>query len=142
MKASPPDDVARRHLRAGYWGLSVFVVLGAALEAFHAQKAPWLLDAGQETTRMMLRLAHAHGTLIALVNVAYGLTVRVEERAAGPLPSASLLAALVLLPVGFLLGGIGARGGDPGLGIALVPAGALGMLVFAIGVGRRLSQRQ
>jgi hypothetical protein len=49
-----------------------------------------------------------------------------------------LAPALLLMPAGFLLGGIWAQGGDPGLGAVLIPAGALalvlGVSVVAIGV--------
>lgn len=119
--------IAARHLRAGWWGLVLFVALGAVLELLHAIKAPLYLDAGNETTRLLLRLAHAHGTLLSLVQIAYALTVRARPGAGTPAASSSLLAALVLLPVGFLLGGVWARGGDPGLGVLLVPVGAVAL---------------
>ena len=49
-----------------------------------------------------------------------------------------LLAANVLLPAGFFLGGLFLHAGDPGLGILLVPLGAvalfLGVLLAARGV--------
>ncbi len=127
-----------RHLRAGWWGLAIFVVLGTALELLHATKSPLYVDAGRETTRLMLRLAHAHGTLVSLLNIVFALTLRVREEAARPLASAALLAALVLLPGGFLLGGVWARGGDPGLGVLLAPAGALALLAGAVAVARRV----
>jgi hypothetical protein len=38
--------------------------------------------------------------------------------------SSCLIGALVLLPGGFFLGGIVVYGGDPGLGVLLVPIGA------------------
>lgn len=48
------------------------------------------------------------------------------------------MAASVLLPGGFFLGGIFIHGGDPGLGIFLVPLGAgflfLVVLLTAVGV--------
>lgn len=151
-KAAPNPDVppsreavdaasVDRHLRAGWWGLAVFVAVGAALELLHAIKAPAYVDAGRETTRLLLRLGHAHGTLLSLLNVAYALTVRARAGAATPLASASLLASLVLLPGGFLLGGIWARGGDPGLGVLLVPAGAVALFIGAIVVARRVTRR-
>jgi len=140
---SPADAVVNRHLRAGWWGLAVFVALGAVLELLHAIKSPVYVDAGRETTRLMLRLAHAHGTLLAVLNVVYALTIRARPtHTAGALASAALLAALVLLPGGFLLGGLWARGGDPGLGVLLVPVGAALLLVGAISVGRRVSIRE
>lgn len=131
-------DIVRRHLRAGWWALALYVLLGAALELLHAVKAPIFVDAGRETTRMLLRLAHAHGTLLALVNVAYALTVRAHPQAGRPFASAALLAALVLLPAGFFLGGVWAHGGDPGLGVLLVPVGALAIAVGAALVARAM----
>lgn len=140
---SAPDEpetteaVVARHLGAGWWGLAIFVVLGSVLELMHAIKSPLYLDAGRETTRLLLRLAHAHGTLLSLVNIAYALTVRARPGAARPLASVALLLSLVLLPGGFLAGGIWAHGGDPGLGVLLVPAGAVALIVGAVVVARR-----
>jgi len=129
------ERIASRHFRAGWWALGVYLLLGLVLEGLHATKAGFYLDVGSEARRLLLRLAHAHGTLLALVNVAFAATARARPESASPFASACLLAALVLLPGGFLLGGLWARsGGDPGLGAALVPVGAiaLGLGVFAI----------
>jgi hypothetical protein len=128
----------RRHLGVGWWGLALYVLLGAILEGLHALKSPIFVDAGRETTRMMLRLAHSHGTLVAVVNILYALTLRGRPAAVRPLASASLLAALVLLPGGFFLGAFFARGGDPGLGIVLVPVGALAVTLGAGVVARAM----
>jgi hypothetical protein len=135
---APPDKLVTRHLRVGFLALAVFIVLGVVLEAFHATKAPFYLDQGNETTRLLLRLAHAHGTLLSIVNVIYALTIKARPNAATNVASGALLLALLLLPAGFFIGGLFARGADPGLGIVLVPAGALFLLVFAIVVGRRV----
>src|SRR5690606_19076132 len=67
--------VARRHLRFGWWALLGFLSLGIALEALHGLKVGWYLAASHETRRLLLTLAHAHGVLLALVNIAFGLTV-------------------------------------------------------------------
>jgi hypothetical protein len=132
------NDLEGRHLRAGWWGLALYVLLGAVLEGMHALKSPVFVDAGRETTRMMLRLAHSHGTLVAIVNILYALTLRARPSADRPLASASLLAALVLLPGGFFLGALWAHGGDPGLGIVLVPVGALAVTLGAGLVARAM----
>jgi len=131
-------DVERRHLRAGWWGLALYLVLGAVLETLHAMKSAVFVDAGRETMRMMLRLAHSHGTLVAIINILYALTLKARPEAERPLASASLLAALVLLPGGFFLGALWAHGGDPGLGIVLVPVGALAVTVGAAVVARAM----
>jgi hypothetical protein len=126
------DPIIRRHFRAGWWGLLLFLVLGGVLETLHATKHPAYVDAASETTRLLLRLAHAHGTLLSLLNVAYALSARAQPSLVGKGSSAALVAALVLLPLGFFAGALGARSGDPGFGIVLVPPGAIAL---AIGVG-------
>ena len=130
--------IATRHMRIGWWGLALFVVLGAGLELLHAIKAPFYLDAGHDTTRLLLRLAHAHGTGLSLVNIAYGLTARAWPKTATHFASACLTTAVVLLPVGFFAGGLGASRGDPGLGILLVPAGAIALFLAIVTVARRI----
>lgn len=132
--------IARRHLRAGWWGLAFFATVGVVLELLHAVKSPYYLDAGRETTRLLLRLGHAHGTLLSLVNIGYALTVRSTPRSGRPAASMSLLLSLVLLPAGFLIGGLGAHGGDPGFGVVLVPAGALLLVVGAALAARGVSK--
>ena len=82
----------------------------------------------------MWRLAHAHGVLLALVHVVYGLALGAVPGLGGAhsgLITPALIGASLLLPGGFFLGGIVFYAGDPGLGIALVPVGAL-MLLTAL----------
>ncbi|HEX7602968.1 MAG TPA: hypothetical protein VF316_15230 [Polyangiaceae bacterium] len=131
-------DLAQRHLRAGWIALAVYLTLGIALEALHGFKVGLYLDVGNETRRLLFRLAHAHGTLLGIVNILYGLTVRTVPDSGRPLASGSLLAALVLLPLGFFAGGIVIHGGDPGLPILLVPVGAIALLVGTIATARAL----
>ena len=135
-------DYAQRHLRVGWWSLLVFAVLGLTLEALHGFKLRFYLDTSNETRRLMWTLAHAHGIGLALVHVVFGLTLRAAPETAPrhvPLTSTSLILASVLLPGGFFLGGIAFYAGDPGVGIALVPAGAAALLyaVFSIARGGR-----
>ncbi len=128
------EALARRHLRAGFVGLLLFVLLGSLLETLHGFKVALYLDVGNDTRRLMWRLAHAHGAMLSVVNVVYALTLeRFPEVARSPqLASRGLLTSLVLLPFGFFAGGIVTHGGDPGLPIVLVPIGAL-VLVAALG---------
>ena len=136
--ASGADGLVRRHLRIGYVALAIFVTLGLALEAMHAFKAPAYLDVENETRRLMWRLAHAHGTLLAMLHVVYALTVRAEPRAALPIASACFTAALVLVPGGFFLGGIVVHGGDPSPAVLAVPAGFVALIVALVSVARRV----
>ncbi len=132
------NRIVSRHLRAGYAGLAVYLLLGIFLEALHAFKAGFYLDVGNETRRLLFRLAHTHGTLLAIINIVYGLTVRAAAKAESVLASSCLLVALLLLPGGFFLGGMWIHGGDPGLGVMLVPPGALALLIGIVIVARRL----
>src|SRR6266513_2724525 len=92
-----------RSLRFGWWSLLVFLSLGGALE-----------------------------TLLALLNIAAGLTARSVERfELRPSISFALIWAAILLPAGFFLGGVVPYGGDPGLGVWLVPSGAF-LLFYSI----------
>ncbi|HEB53256.1 MAG TPA: hypothetical protein ENI87_08390 [bacterium] len=131
------ERLRARHLRYGWLGLFVFVVLGGVLEALHGFKVDWYLAVGNETTRLMWRLAHAHGTFLSLVHVAFAVSIAHAERPA-LLASRSLLGATIALPGGFLLGAFGADGGDPGLGIALVPLGLVMLLVAIVATLRGL----
>jgi len=134
------DGLARRHLRFGWTAVLVFGLLGLILEMLHGFKVRAYLDVSNETRRLMWTLAHAHGTLLGLVNVAYGLTVaHFADWGHGTLPSRGLIAAAVLLPAGFFLGGLQPYDGDPGLGIVLVPVGAIALVgaLAALVLGRR-----
>src|SRR5207245_9394239 len=72
----PGMNYARRHLRIGWWSLLVFATLGLVLESLHGFKVRAYLDVSNETRRLMWTLAHAHGTLLGVVNVLFGLTLR------------------------------------------------------------------
>jgi hypothetical protein len=130
-----------RHLRFGWWSLLAYLALGIGLETLHGFKLGWYLDVGNEMRRLMFTLAHAHGTLLALVNLAAGLTARsVRGFAIAPSASHALITSAVLLPGGFFLGGWAIHGGDPGVGVLLVPIGAF-LLLYAVGrIARDLSR--
>lgn len=134
-----PVDYAGRHLRFGWWSLLVFTALGLGLESLHGFKVRAYLDVSNETRRLMWTLAHAHGTLLSIVNIVLALTLRTGSRVklrTVRVASTCLILATILLPGGFFLGGITVYGGDPSLGIVIVPVGA-GLLLVAIYVVSR-----
>ena len=132
-----------RNLRFGWWSLLIFLTLGGALETLHGFKIGWYVDVGNETRRLMFTLGHAHGTALALINIAAGLTARnmkgFEIRSS---VSKALVWAAILLPGGFFLGGIVIYDGDPGLGIWLVPIGALLLFYGVARIALDLSRRK
>lgn len=126
---------SRHHFRIGWWWLLFFLTLGSAIELLYFLKVDWYVDAANETRRLMWRLAHAHGTLLGLVHLGFGLTLAVvapRRKKLTRLASRCLLGAGILLPGGFFLGGVVVYGGDPGLGILLVPVGALLLFVAVL----------
>lgn len=130
-----------RNLRFGWWSLLVFLSLGGILEILHGFKIGWYVDVGSDMRRLMFTLAHAHGTALALVNIAAGLTAR-SVKALTPRASVcfSLIWAGILFPVGFFLGGVVTYGGDPGLGIWLVPIAALLLFYSVVRIALDLSR--
>jgi len=129
--SKPSDELQQRHLQLGWLALLIFLTLGVVLESLHGFKVGAYVNPSNATRRLVWTLAHAHGTLLGLVHIAFAFTVRQLGAAASSrivLASQGLSAATVLLPGGFFLGGFGVHGADPGLGIWLVPAGALSLL--------------
>lgn len=140
--ATPADrQRSSRHLRFGWWSLFLFAGLGLTLELLHGFKVGAYLDVSNDTRRLMWRLAHAHGALLGLIHIVYGVTLTAYgDTLSDPLAGSALLAASVLLPAGFFLGGIVFYSGDPGLGIALVPVGAGALLLALYRIARRVSR--
>ena len=134
------DAPSQACLRLGWAMVTFFLALGLVLESFHLVKLPFYLDV--HLRRELWTLAHAHGTLFGAVNVLFGLSAvhlvaRFDRRV---LISRLLRAGTLLVPAGFLLGGIGQAEGDPSFFILLVPTGAL-LALLGLGImlvaGRR-----
>ena len=142
-QALPVAQLADRNLRFGWWSLVIFLSLGAVLETLQGFKIGWYVDVGNDTRRLMFTLAHAHGTLLAVVNIAAGLTARIVDRfTMRPSVSFTLIWAAILLPAGFFLGGIVIYDGDPGLGVWLVPVGAALLFYSIVRISLDLSRRK
>ena len=100
-----PLDYVHRHLRFGWWSLLFFLTLGMLLEAMHGLKVGWYLDVSNSTRRLMWTLSHAHGTLLALVNIAFAATLALlpgQAARSRRLVSPCLMGATLLLD---LIGG-------------------------------------
>ncbi len=149
------NNTCQLQLRFGWWMLVGFVTLGIVLEALHGFKVAFYLSPNNETRRLLIRLGHAHGTVLALVNIAFatGLAtiwqVQANPRGQGLLlnwplhVSRWLMAATILVPCGFLGAGLFTHYGEPGRMLLLVPVGAflllLAVLLTAICQRRRAS---
>ena len=141
-EAAPAQDaVAPRaaalgpaHERFGWLLLAVGVAFGTFVESLLGFKsASFLLD---PIRRELWTMAHFHAAFLGLANLVYARFADgggVPERARRSI-SRALRAGSLLLPLGFLLGGVRHFEGDPGVGILLVPVGAL--LVVAAAIAR------
>jgi hypothetical protein len=110
----------------------VYASLGLILETLHGFKVAAYLDLTNDTRRLMWTLAHAHGVGLAVIHLLFALTARLvppSNQQRYPLISKCLMGASVLLPGGFFAGGAIYYGGDPGLGVLLVPVGAVLLLI-------------
>ena len=133
----------RLHLRLGWLWLAIFVAAGLVLEALHGMKVGAYLDLSQAPRRHMWTLAHAHGSLLGLVHLGLAATLHARpelDARAVRLASRCLIAAGVLLPLGFALGGVWTFAGDPGLGVLLVPPGGVLLLLAAVVMARALAR--
>ena len=142
-RAIPTSSYTRLHFRFGWWSLVVFAGFGLVLETLHGFKLAAYLDLTNDTRRLMWTLAHAHGIGLSLVHLIFALAAQLELAGpAGRFPviSRCLLAASVLVPGGFFAGGAVYYGGDPGLGILLVPVGAVFFLAAAVLLARATNQ--
>jgi len=127
--------LSTRHIRFGWILVFVYVMLGVLLEILHGFKMGLYLDVSNEARRLVWTLAHTHGTLIGVLNIAFALTLPRLALSETAMRAASLLflSAGVVMPLGFFLGGVVIYGGDPGLPIVLAPIGGL-FLVGAVGL--------
>ena len=138
----PASSYTRLHLRFGWWSLFLFGAFGLLLETFHGFKLGAYLDLANDTRRLMWTLAHAHGVGLALVHVLFAITVQLGLAGSTNhrFISRCLIAASVLLPGGFFAGGVVYYGGDPGLGILVVPLGAVFLLTAVFLLGRATNE--
>jgi len=126
--ASAADRAAAQSLRYGFTALLLFVAGGLSLEFLHLIKAPWYLES--HLRRELWVLAHAHGALLALFNLAYAALL--PRIAAAASAGVWLRYGAALVPAGFFLGGIGNSEGDPSVLIVLTPVGAVAILIALV----------
>ncbi len=79
----------------------------------------------------MFTLAHAHGALLAIINIIFALSIEKIGNLGNYIKfiSPGLILSSILLPSGFLLGGLAIYGGDPGVGIILAVIGAISFVI-------------
>lgn len=123
----------RSQVRFAWVALAIYMGLGLVLEALHGFKLGWYLDVGYESRRLLLTLGHAHGTLLAILNLVLVATASwMRPGVSFRIALYGLRIATILLPAGFLFGGLWLSGSDPGLAILLVPIGGVSLLISVV----------
>jgi len=125
---------ATQHLRFALVLVAFVLASGLVLESLVGLRTRGWMD--DELRRELVRLAHAHGGLLGLVNVALAFVMgrlHTPEVWARRVRVAALLGA-VLVAVGFFGGGVWHGISDPGPLVLLVPAGALLVIAGVVAV--------
>lgn len=127
------DGASATCLAAGWTLVTVSLAGGLLLESFHLVKLPSYLDV--HLRRELWTLAHAHGALLGVTAVLFGLSAErlLPEPAVRARAARLVTWGAVLVPAGFFGGGIASAEGDPSLAILLVPAGGL-LLLLGLGL--------
>lgn len=123
---------ADRHLRLSLGTTALFLAMGLWLEAMLGLRASGLVE--DPLRREFLRLGHAHGAILGLLNVALALAMerlRTPAAWATRIRPAALLGALAV-GLGFVGGGLWHGPTDPGPLVLAVPAGAM-LLLSSLG---------
>ena len=114
-----------RHLRLSIALVAVFTATGLWLEAMYGLRSEgWMQD---ELRREFVRLGHAHGGLLGILNIAVAWALGALST---PEPWAqrirlAMLVGAAMVPVGFIGGGLWHGPTDPGPLVLLAPAGAM-----------------
>jgi hypothetical protein len=128
-----------RHLRLSLACIAAFLAMGLVLEAMYGLRAQAWMD--DDLRREFLRLGHAHGGLLGVLNVALGwamVRLQTPQEWARRIRVAALGGA-VAVGLGFIGAGLWHGPTDPGPLVLVVPAGAMSLLtaLVALAVVRR-----
>ncbi|HEV7644576.1 MAG TPA: hypothetical protein VGO50_11580 [Pyrinomonadaceae bacterium] len=110
--------------------IAVWMSFGLLLESLIGYRVPAYLR--DELRREIFRLAHTHGALLNLVLLEAALCIDRELVRPSKMGLLSLRLGAVLMPVGFLLGGIWHTEGEPGIGVWLAPLGGVLVILGAV----------
>jgi peptidoglycan/LPS O-acetylase OafA/YrhL len=123
-----------RHLRLSLGLIAVFTAMGLWLEAMFGLRAEGWVD--DPLRREFLRLGHAHGAALGILNVALAWAMRRLKTPDGWARRIRLAAWLgaIAVGVGFVGGGIWHGATDPGPLVLCVPAGAMMVIAATLAV--------
>ncbi|HLA95839.1 MAG TPA: hypothetical protein VK612_08970 [Pyrinomonadaceae bacterium] len=125
---SPPDNLTSMFAQ-GWIGLAFWMSFGLLIEGLIAFRIPAYLQ--DPVRRELFRLGHAHGTLLSIVLLIVGLYAHTAIVAPMRIARLALQAGVIMMPVGFILGGISHFESDPNPLVFLAPLGGL-LVIFGV----------
>ena len=105
------------------------MAFGLLFEGLIGFRSPAYLD--DPMRRELFRLAHFHGTALSLLLVVADLYLLSRDIALPGTAKMSIRIGAVIIPLGFLFGGIATTETDPHFSIILAPIGGV-MLIFGV----------
>ncbi len=112
-----------------FLGIAIWMSFGLLLEGFIGFRVPSYMSV--EVRRELLQLAHTHGTLLSLILIVIAISAKCELIFPSKLAILVLRIGSVLMPLGFLFGGIWLIKDEPNPAIFLAPLGGL-LMIFGI----------
>ncbi len=109
--------------------LAAWMSVGMLLEALIAFRSPAYLQ--DPLRRELFRLAHTHGAVLNLVLVIASMYLSNRSLTLANPARIAFQAGVVLMPLGFLLGGLWHTETDPNMFVFLAPAGGI-LVIFAV----------
>jgi len=116
-------------LLQAWLSIAVWMSFGLLLESLIGYRVPAYLN--DELRRELFRLAHTHGALLNVVLLLAAICLDRGLVSASKTALWALRIGVVLMPLGFLLGGIWHTEGEPGFGVGLAPLGGL-LVIFGV----------
>jgi len=116
-------------LHQGFITLAFWMTFGLLLEGLLGYKIPAYLN--DNLRRELFRLAHTHGALLSLVLIVTVICAKAEFIKPNTYAQNALRVGSVIMPLGFLLGGIWHFESDPGYLILLAPLGGV-LMIFGV----------
>jgi hypothetical protein len=113
----------------GFLGIVIWMSFGLLLEGFIGFRVSAYMS--NVVRRELFQLAHTHGTLLNILLLITVLALNNRLISMNSFPLWVLRIGTILMPIGFLLGGIWIRGEEPNSLIFLAPIGGI-MVIFGM----------
>jgi hypothetical protein len=119
----------RSLLRQSFIGIAAWMSFGLLLEGFIGFRVSGYMSVS--IRRELFQLAHTHGTLLSLLLLISALTISKGLVYPNKFAVLSLRIGTILMPLGFLLGGIQPNKEEPNALVFLAPIGGI-LVIFGV----------